>query len=350
MPEVDPHQRLFRTGLLLSFLSLVYMFLPFVAVLLTAAVLVAVSWPVFAWLSSRIGPIPAAILTTIGQITIVLVPATLMVWTGIREGVEAVEGGLEFVGAGGIDRAVVALEAWLSNLPGAQKFVHDLEVGALADAWSREALGTAAQRAGGWVTGAVQMLAAASIHLVVGLATMLVLYLQAPALLAAVRRTHWLPQEYLDRLFEVFGQFSRSVILGMLATTIGQGLVAALGFWLFGAPRVALLGMLTAVLSQVPFVGSAVVWVPASIGLALDGHGWRAAGLAVWSLVLTGSVDNVLKPLVYQQGTRVYPPLVLLSLLAGMTTFGPSGVLVGPLLLVLFMTLWTLYDRDVLHR
>jgi predicted PurR-regulated permease PerM len=100
----------------------------------------------------------------------------------------------------------------------------------------------------------------------------------------------------------------------------------------------------------VPLVGSAVIWVPVTVGFAVEGLWGRALFVALWSLLLTASVDNLVKPVLFRQGLDVNPIIVLLSLLAGLTTFGPAGVLVGPLLVVVFLTLWTLYERDLVDH
>lgn len=343
MTPPDSTHRIFRGALLASFALLVYMFLPFFAVLLTVSVLVVVTWPVFRRLAARIGRVPAAILTTTTLFVVILGPTGTLVWFGIRQAAESAQEWVAFVGSGGLDRMVDQLEAQVPALsPLLQRMPN-------VDQWASSVLQSAAGQVGAWVSAIVQFVAEGAIHVLVGLASMLALYIEGPKLLANFRRIGLLPDEYLNHMFDVFRQFAQNVIVGMFATTASQGLVAALGYWLAGVDRVALLGFLTAVLSQFPIIGSLVVWLPVTIQLVVNERYGAATFVAIWSLALTGTVDNFLKPIVYQSGLKVHPILVLIALLAGLTTFGPGGLLVGPLALVLFLTLWTLYDRDVLQ-
>jgi predicted PurR-regulated permease PerM len=342
MDQPEPPQRFFRSALIASFALLVYMFLPFFGVLLTVCVLVVVTWPMYARLARSVGNVAGAVLTTVLLFVLIVGPTSALVWLGIRQAAESTQELLVYVSAGGIERSIQGLQ---EQFPAVRPLLARLPQ---VEVWTEELLQTAAREAGSFLTSAVQILAEGSVGLAVALASMIALYLEGPKLLANTRRIGLLSEEYLDQLFETFQQFATNVIVGMFATTTSQGLVAAFGFWLAGVERVTLLGFLTAVLSQVPIVGSAVVWVPVTVQLAVEGRYVSALFVAVWSVALTASVDNLLKPLVYGTGLQVHPILVLLALLAGLTTFGPGGVLVGPLAVVMFVTLWTLYDRDVL--
>lgn len=346
--STERHAWAFRAAIVASFALLVYMFLPFLTVLLTALVLTVVSWPLYARLSQKIGRIPGALLTTALITLVVLGPTGLAVWLGLQEAWDAAEELISWVEQGGLDRLQQTIEGWLSVAP---PLLDLLRNGASTD-WIEttvlQALQDALQSAARQATGAIGLLLQALTQVMVGLASWVALYLEGPRLLLAVRRAGLLPDEYIDRLLIRFSHFAHSVILGMMVTATSQGAVASFGFFVVGAERVALLGILTAFLSQFPIVGSAVVWLPVAASLAASGRYVAALFIVIWSIALTASVDNLLKPLIYHEGLDVHPLLVLLSLLAGMTTFGPAGVLVGPLLLVLFLTLWTLYDRDVL--
>ena len=143
------------------------------------------------------------------------------------------------------------------------------------------------------------------------------------------------------------GQFSSNVALGMLATGAAQGTVAAVGFAIAGLDAVVALGVATAVFSVVPVVGSAVIWVPAAGVLLANGEiGW-AVFVAVWSLGLTASVDNIIKPFILRSGLQVSPLIMLMALVGGGLMWGAQGLITGPLLLLLFLTLFTFYRRGL---
>lgn len=338
----DNAPRIFRGALVASFALLAYMFLPFIPVLLTVSVLVVVTWPVFSRLADRIGRAPAAVVTTTGLIVVILGPTATLVWFGIREAADAAQELVVLVSSGGLDVARRDLEVQFPALAPVLARMPDVDV------WAGQLAQAAAGRVGGWVTGAVQAVAQGAVHFIVAIASMLALYVEGPKLGANLKRAGLLREGYLDHVYEVFRQFAQNVVVGMFATAASQGLVAALGYWLAGVPRVALLAILTGILSQFPVVGSLVVWLPVTVQLAVNERYGAALFVAAWSLALTGTVDNVIKPFVYQTGLNVHPIVILIAMLAGLTSFGPSGLLLGPLAVVLFLTLWTLYDRDVI--
>ena len=106
-----------------------------------------------------------------------------------------------------------------------------------------------------------------------------------------------------------------------------------------------------AVLSIIPAVGAAIVWIPAVIYLLATGHVLAGVGLLVWCGVVVGSSDNILRPILVGKDTKMPDLLVLLSTLGGITVYGALGVIIGPIIAALFLTVWELYGeafKDVL--
>ena len=200
--------------------------------------------------------------------------------------------------------------------------------------------------AGSGVPGLVGRTSRVGLSLVVFTLFLFELYATGPRLVDGLRDLLPIDDAYVDRLFEVFGQFASNVALGMVTTGVVQGGVAALGFWIAGVGSVVALGLASAILSMVPFVGSAVLWVPVAVALAVGGMPGRALFVAAWSLLLTASVDNLLRPFILRSSLRVSPILMLLSLTGGALVLGAKGLVVGPLALLSFLTLFTFYRRD----
>ena len=167
-------------------------------------------------------------------------------------------------------------------------------------------------------------------------------------MILALKRLSPLADEYEDRLFAVFGEFSINMVVGSLATAGIQGVVAALGYWIVGVERVIFLGVATAVLSFIPLVGTLAVWVPVSLYVGVN-MGWSwAVFVVVWSIVFTGTVDNLARPLFMRGSTDIHPLLVFLSVFGGMYWMGIPGVLVGPVIVAFFLALYTIYLNDFL--
>ena len=95
-----------------------------------------------------------------------------------------------------------------------------------------------------------------------------------------------------------------------------------------------------AVLSIIPGIGGALVWVPAAVILVATGGVWRGIGLAAFCGLIVGSVDNVLRPILVGRDTQMHELMIFFSTLGGLLFFGAMGFIVGPILAALFVTTW----------
>ncbi|KKT00350.1 MAG: hypothetical protein UV76_C0011G0022 [Candidatus Nomurabacteria bacterium GW2011_GWA2_43_15] len=136
-----------------------------------------------------------------------------------------------------------------------------------------------------------------------------------------------------------------AVMKGYLFIALVQGILMGVGLWIFGVPNPALWGVVAAVASLIPTFGTAFVSVPAIIFLFMTGNTVYAVGLLIWSVVMVGTIDNLLTPLVVGGKTNISPLLVLFSVLGGISFLGPVGILLGPLTVSLLYTLISIY-RD----
>lgn len=146
-----------------------------------------------------------------------------------------------------------------------------------------------------------------------------------------------------DRLLEKFVSVTRATLKGSLLIGIIQGALAGVAFWLTGIPGAAFWGTITAVVSIIPAIGAALIWVPMVIYLLVTGHPGGGVGLLVWSALVVSTIDNFLRPRLVGRDTRMSDLLILLSTLGGLTLFGPVGFVVGPIVAALFVTVWHIY-------
>lgn len=134
-----------------------------------------------------------------------------------------------------------------------------------------------------------------------------------------------------------------SVLRGQLMIGIIQGLLTGVGFWIFGVPHPVIWGSVAAVASLVPAIGTTFVNGPAVIYLLLTGQLFQAIGLLIWAVIAVGLVDNILGPYLINRGVKIHPFLVLISVLGGLSLFGPVGFIAGPVVLSLLFALLELY-------
>ena len=151
----------------------------------------------------------------------------------------------------------------------------------------------------------------------------------------------------LERLTSV----TRATIKGTLVIGIIQGTLAGLGFWAAGIDGSAFWGTIMAVLSIVPGIGSALIWVPAVIYLFITGQTLAATLLLTWCAAVVGTIDNVLRTSLVGKDAKMPDLLILIGTLGGLFLFGPIGFIVGPIVCGLFLTVWEIYGatfKDIL--
>lgn len=140
-----------------------------------------------------------------------------------------------------------------------------------------------------------------------------------------------------------FTSVSRAMIKGTMLIGILQGGLAGIAFAVAGIDNAVFWGTVMAVLSIIPSIGSALVWVPASIILIMHGNVTGGVGLLVFCGLIVGSLDNVLRPILVGKDTKMHELMIFFGTLGGILMFGISGVLIGPLIASLFITIWELY-------
>lgn len=147
----------------------------------------------------------------------------------------------------------------------------------------------------------------------------------------------------VKKIISEFRNLVYSNALGIPIVALIQGFTGFIGYWIFGVEEFALMGILTAISSVVPIVGTLVVYLPLAIfQFAMVGP-WQGIGVAIWGLVVIGSVDNIARLMVQKKLANVHPLITLLGVFMGINLFGFLGVIFGPLLLSLFFMLVRIY-------
>ncbi len=153
-----------------------------------------------------------------------------------------------------------------------------------------------------------------------------------------------LQDKYDETIFNKIAMAINSVIRGSLGVAVAQGILTAVGFFIFGVPNPFLWGTVAAVASLVPGIGTTLVLLPAILYLYFNGEIVSAIGFLVWGVFAVGLVDNFLGPKIAEKGMKIHPFLILLSILGGISFFGPIGFLLGPLVLSMLFVLLEIYS------
>jgi len=171
------------------------------------------------------------------------------------------------------------------------------------------------------------------------------LFRDGPRIAAGIRSALPFERAVTDALGKRFGEVVRATVKGNLIIALIQGTIGGLAFWLLGIPGALLWGAIMVVLSLLPAVGAAIVWVPVAAYLLLAGDVLRGVVLIAIGAGVIGLIDNLLRPPLVGKGSRLPDYVVLVSTVGGLSVFGLNGFVIGPLIAALFVACWTLY-RD----
>ena len=164
-----------------------------------------------------------------------------------------------------------------------------------------------------------------------------------PALLDGVLAYVPLTVADKQRMVGKFVSVTRATLKGTVLIGAIQGLLGGLAFWAAGLDGAIFWGAVMTVLSIVPGIGGALVWIPASLILLATGDVVRGIALALFCGLVVGSVDNALRPRLVGQDTKMHELLVFFSTLGGLLFFGAMGFILGPILAALFVTAWEMF-------
>jgi predicted PurR-regulated permease PerM len=166
---------------------------------------------------------------------------------------------------------------------------------------------------------------------------------------------YYLPLQDQDeqRILERFTSVTRATLKGTAVIGMLQGCLAGIAFWVVGIPSAVFWGTIMAVLSIIPGIGTALIWGPAVIILAAGGNYLEAGGLGIFCALVIGSIDNLLRPILVGKDTQMHELMIFFGTLGGIILFGIMGMIIGPIVAALFITIWEIYGvafNDILPQ
>jgi predicted PurR-regulated permease PerM len=156
-------------------------------------------------------------------------------------------------------------------------------------------------------------------------------------------------EEQETQIFEHLERTILGALQAVVVVPVAQGILAGIGFMIFGVPSPLLWGTAVILAATVPLVGSPLGWVPAVVYLFVQGQVGPALGLLVYCTVIVSGSDNVVKPLLLRGAARIHPLLGFLSIVGGVLAFGVFGFLMGPVILSLVLSAIRIYRLDILR-
>jgi predicted PurR-regulated permease PerM len=156
-----------------------------------------------------------------------------------------------------------------------------------------------------------------------------------------------LRRENVERLYKAVYSSVVGTLYGLLGVALAQGLLTGLGLRIAGIDNFLMLGMLAAVCSVIPVVGTSLVWGPAAVYLLLTGHPGKAVFLLIWGVAIVSMADNIIRPLVLKGRMQLHIVLLLFAILGGLLTFGFVGLFLGPVIFSLLVTLAAILREEM---
>jgi predicted PurR-regulated permease PerM len=167
-----------------------------------------------------------------------------------------------------------------------------------------------------------------------------------PQMVEALVRALPLGDQRERHLLGRFAEVSRATIKGTLVVGIVQGAIGGIAFAVLGIGAPVLWGTMMALLSILPAVGTALVWLPAAIFLIVSGQIFGGVALILVGVFAIGLVDNLLRPLLVGRDTRLPDYLILLATLGGLAGFGLAGIIIGPIIAAFFISVWHMAEKE----
>jgi len=155
-----------------------------------------------------------------------------------------------------------------------------------------------------------------------------------------------LTPKYREEIVHKLHDMSQGILYGIFGAGIAQGFLAGIGFALVGIENAAFWGTIMAFFSVVPYIGAALIWVPASLLLLVTGHWIACLFLVGWGALIVSSVDNFIKPIVIGETARIHPLLSFLTILGGLFSMGLAGLIIAPYLVSLALTFLYIYKLE----
>lgn len=316
---------------------------PFLLSIFIAALFTAMFTPMYRWILVRVGDRPAlaSLATLLTVLFFVFVPLFMVFGTVLSQGLEVAQSAKPWVQQqlaqpGLITAKLEALPFYDLILPYREQ----------ALAWLGKLTGAASAVAVDAAQAATIGTFSALLSLVIILYTMFFFLIDGDRLLYYLLYYLPLNDEDEKKLLARFTSVTRATLKGTAVIGMLQGILAGLALYFAGIPSSLFWAVAMMFLSVVPGIGTALVWGPAVVYLIVSGEYLVAGLLAVYCIVVVGSIDNVLRPKLVGNDTRLHELMIFFSTLGGIMLFGFMGFVIGPIIAALFVTMWELYGSE----
>lgn len=184
------------------------------------------------------------------------------------------------------------------------------------------------------------------VNLFILLLTVFFFFRDGAGVSAMFKKMSPLPMKYEDEIEKKLKDTTYGIVVGNFGTALLQGFVGAIGFWIAGVDHVVFWGTVMAFASLIPYIGASIIWAPFALILLFQGDVTWSVFLALWGLFAVATVDNIARPILVGGSTKMHPLATFLVVLGGIFIFGLKGIIFGPLILSLAVTIIHIYELE----
>jgi len=339
-PERDRFARLIFYGVVVLTAWLTYLVVhPFLQPLGWAAIFAIMLYPLYGWLSKRLRPNRAALVTTIFAALVMIGPVTALLSLLVAQATEAAAAFRQTDWASATPERLHAL--WQTVRERSPLALPEDPAQLVAQA-IQHVTALLVPRAGA----VLQNVASTLFGMAVMLFSLFFFLRDGPSYATRVRGLLPFSEARRDRLLHDTRDLVVASLGSGLAVAAVQGFIGGVAFWLLGIDSALLWGMVMAFCSLIPVVGAALVWLPAAVWLLLSGDITRGVILIVVGVGGIGMADNILRPLLLSGRSSGSGLVVFLGLLGGVAAFGFVGLILGPIVLMAAGTLLDAFSEE----
>lgn len=335
-----------KTVLLLLVLLISALFLDmiqqFLMPMFMAGIFSAILSPAHRWLTARIGGREnlASILVLIGIVVLLLAPLSILIGVVVGQAISVSQSVTPWVQS--FINEPTAITAYMQKLPYYQELLPYRAV-------IIEKAGLVVGNISTFLINSLSEVTKLTVNAVFSSVIMLyvMFYFLTMGEVLLMKILYFLPLHDRDerRLLRRFTSVTKATLKGTLIIGALQGSICGLAFALAGIQGPVFWGTVMAVMSIIPAFGTAIVWVPALVILALKGEFLGVGILAVLCAAVAGNLDNLLRPRLVGKDTEMHDLFVLFGTLGGISLFGVLGIILGPIVAALFITIWEIYGK-----
>jgi predicted PurR-regulated permease PerM len=299
--------------------------------------------PLFNWFNRRLGAGLSATCTLLSALAAVAVPIGLLVVLAIVQisrMVDSVAGWVKSTDPSELGDKVLHV---VNDLAARVPFLHIT----ITSEMLRKAMVTGAQNVGQWLLhflqGAAGGIAGAVTYAIIFLYLFMALLVHRDKVLTLIGHLNPLGDEVTDLYLKKAGAMVRGTVLGQFVIALCQGVAGAASIYVAGFHHgFFIFAILLTALSIIP-LGGGIVTIPFGIGMMFYGNIFGGAFVVLWHLLVVTNIDNFLRPVLVPRDARLNSALMLLSVFAGIAMFGPWGIVIGPVLMILIVTTIDVY-------